>query len=192
MILSYKKYLGNNKYAKKKSNYKVIRGTRILVRRPPNTKTFQNYKKLGIYVNSIYVLQAWANKRICFEGKTVKNGEKTVETIWLDEKDFQKIFRLGWAVTCHSVQGKSIDEDITIYQYNSMLRYDKSILYTATSRPTDWKYLNLGCPGADSDCPGPHSECPRLHSECPKLHSELRSDSPKSFLYRGDDQPHKQ
>ena len=60
--------------------------------------------------------------------------------IIIQKDDFQKLFRVGYCFTCHSVQGMSIDKPYTIHEWERM---HKKLKYVALSRATKKENINI-------------------------------------------------
>ncbi len=59
------------------------------------------------------------------------------------EMALMKYFQLGFAMTTHSAQGLTIDQKLCIHEITKMIYFDKELLYTAVTRCTKYKYLEL-------------------------------------------------
>ena len=77
------------------------------------------------------------------------NGSKiTIENIkdkkkhTLDEETLYKHFRYGYCATCHSCQGASIKNNITIHEWQHP-RFSREFLWTALTRATDFKHVSF-------------------------------------------------
>jgi hypothetical protein len=73
-----------------------------------------NNSKLGIINNERYII-----KKVDIQAKelTIKNDRNEI-VVGADE--FQKLFRIGYTFTTHSIQGMSIDKPYTIHEFNRM------------------------------------------------------------------------
>ena len=60
--------------------------------------------------------------------------------ITIQSSYFQKLFRVGYCFTCHSVQGMSIDKPYTIHEWERM---HKKLKYVALSRATKKDNINI-------------------------------------------------
>ena len=124
--------------------------TRLICKRPVGLKTtsWSKYKKMGLYNNAFYLIDRWDDQNVIIlkEDKTgiAKYGMRFKDEIKIPLEYIDKYFRLGWSFTTHSVQGMSIDSNMTIWNVKQMERSDRSILYTAVSRCTEYKYLHFG------------------------------------------------
>jgi len=67
----------------------------------------------------------------------IKNDRNEIK---IKADEFQKLFRIGYAMTCHSCQGMSIDQPYTIHEFNRM---DKKLKYVALSRATKHENINI-------------------------------------------------
>jgi len=115
------KYDGDNKY---------YVGLELIGR-----KTFKN-KKSNIKINYTYTI-----KKILEEALVLDDGE---EEHVVDNKDVEKIFKLNYSRTCHSLQGMSINEGITIFDiFNPFVSI--SWIYTAITRATSLDNIFIYC-----------------------------------------------
>ena len=78
------------------------------------------------------------------------NGSKiTIENIkdkkkhTLDEETLYKHFRYGYCATCHSCQGASIKNNITIHEWQRTKLVSREWLWTALTRATDFKNVSF-------------------------------------------------
>jgi hypothetical protein len=60
--------------------------------------------------------------------------------IIIQKDEFQKLFRVGYCFTCHSVQGMSIDKPYTIHEWERM---HQKLKYVALSRATKKENINI-------------------------------------------------
>lgn len=91
-------------------------------------KHYKN-KNVRLYVNYTYKIESIGEKFFIIHDE-IENQKFTLDIKLLD------IFKLPYAGTCHSVQGLSIDEGITIFDVNTP-HVDKYYIWTALTRSTD-------------------------------------------------------
>ena len=60
--------------------------------------------------------------------------------ITIQKDEFQKLFRVGYCFTCHSVQGMSIDKPYTIHEWERM---HNKLKYVAVSRAVRKEHINI-------------------------------------------------
>lgn len=99
----------------------------------------KHYKTKGIktFVNNVYTVERW-------NGKTVSIKDSFDEDVIID-MTYDKIweyFNLPYCSTCHSCQGCSIDDDITIFDANTPY-CNRYWLYTAITRARDLNKVNV-------------------------------------------------
>jgi len=89
----------------------------------------KHYQKKGIktFVNNLYKIEQ-IGKFI-----TVIDINDEMNKLCIDRNEFFKVFTLSYCNTCHSLQGCSIDEDITIFDANTPY-VNRYWLYTAITR----------------------------------------------------------
>jgi hypothetical protein len=63
-----------------------------------------------------------------------------IKTLKINADEFQKLFRVGYAFTCHSCQGMSIDQPYTIHEFDRM---DQKLKYVSLSRATKHENINI-------------------------------------------------
>ena len=102
-------------------------------------KAHFTHKQARLYVNYIYTIQTINSKTF-----TVREPveDVIVEHIF-ETADIKKYFRLSYANTCHSVQGLSISEKITIFNSNIDSHVDRHYLWTALTRATDFNNVSI-------------------------------------------------
>jgi hypothetical protein len=90
-------------------------------------------------VNYIYTIETINSKTF-----TVREpvDDVIIEHIF-ETVDLKKYFRLSYANTCHSVQGLSINEKITIFNSNIDSHVDRHYLWTALTRATDFNNVSI-------------------------------------------------
>ena len=60
--------------------------------------------------------------------------------IEIDVKDFQKLFYVAYAITCHKSQGATFNHQYTIHEFNL---FDNALKYVALSRSTKKAFINI-------------------------------------------------
>lgn len=103
-------------------------------------------KKEHIYKNDIWIVKDRIYNTEDSEGNNrdeylLYNVRTKTETYF--DMDLMFMFNLGYATTVHSAQGLTINEPFCIHEISSMIRWDKSILYTAITRGTTYDHLKL-------------------------------------------------
>jgi hypothetical protein len=129
---------------------KIKKGCRLVCKRPKNSQSFATEKRKGLCPNGLYELDSWDTQHYYL--RAVMNSKLSDDLIQIDrlggkKKTFNALFYyfvLGWGMTCYTVQGQSISENICIHEAKMMQQNDASLLYTAVSRATDYKYLHIG------------------------------------------------
>ena len=89
-------------------------------------------KKLGLFNGDTFVV----NK---LEPLTVKDTISK-EKIEISKKNFKSHFYVNYATTCHRIQGETITEPFTIWEWEKM---DSSYKYTAISRTSSKSLINV-------------------------------------------------
>jgi hypothetical protein len=77
------------------------------------------------------------------KGNTIKGDVKEdikEEGIKIDMKDFQKLFYVAYAITCHKSQGATFNHQYTIHEFNL---FDNALKYVALSRSTKKAFINI-------------------------------------------------
>ena len=69
------------------------------------------------------------------ESKCVLSGGITI-----DIKDFQRLFYVAYAITCHKSQGQTFDHAYTIHEFS---RFEDDMKYVALSRATKKEFINV-------------------------------------------------
>ena len=133
MNAAYKKAKTSNYISLKKLEYDNNSQDVILVNKTPLIAKVNN-GNLKIINNERYIIK-----------KVDKNGNELIikndrNEIKIKADEFQKLFRVGFAFTCHSCQGMSIDKPYTIHEFNRM---DKKLKYVALSRATKHENINI-------------------------------------------------
>ena len=102
-------------------------------------KSHFTHKQARLYVNYIYTIETINSKTF-----TVREpvDDVIIEHIF-ETADIKKYFRLSYANTCHSVQGMSIDDKITIFNSNIDSHVDRHYLWTALTRATDFNNVSI-------------------------------------------------
>ena len=67
----------------------------------------------------------------------LKDEDQTAEVPF---DDFQKLFYVAFALTCHRVQGQTFNHPYTIHEWE---KFDWRLRYVALSRSTDLKNINI-------------------------------------------------
>ena len=95
-----------------------------------------NRKKLNIINNERYIITKLdiTNKKIY-----IKN-ERVQDSIIIDAKEFQYLFRPGFCSTIHTVQGMSLDKPYTIHEWNKL---SHKLKYVALSRARNIEQINI-------------------------------------------------
>ena len=105
----------------------------ILVRKTPLIAKVNNSK-----------LKLINNERYTITKIDVDNQEITVQNnrneITITKDEFQKLFRVGYCFTCHSVQEMSIDKPFTIYEWERM---HKKLKICCTFKSHKKKHINI-------------------------------------------------
>jgi ATP-dependent exoDNAse (exonuclease V) alpha subunit len=104
-----------------------------LVRKTPLTAEVNN-SKLKLINNERYIIS-----KINLEKKEMTINNDRNEVI-ISKDDFQKLFRIGYAFTTHSVQGLTINEPYIIRGWDKM---HKKLKYVALSRATKKEHINI-------------------------------------------------
>ena len=94
-----------------------------------------NSKEIGIVNNERFVISEMSklNKNMTMtneQGKTIK----------IKNNEFQKLFRVAYCTTLHSVQGLSIGEPYTLHEW---YKYDQRLKYVALSRSRQNDYIKI-------------------------------------------------
>ena len=75
---------------------------------------------------------------INFRGITIENIKDKKDRHTLPEDVIYKHFRYGYCATCHSCQGASIKNNITIHEWNKSYLVSREWLWTSLTRATDY------------------------------------------------------
>lgn len=82
-------------------------------------------------------------KILCIKGSNITfQNIKTKDIHTLDEEVLYKHFRYGYCATCHSCQGASIKENITIHEWQHP-RLSREWAWTALTRATDFNNVSF-------------------------------------------------
>ena len=100
-------------------------------------KSFKQKSKQVGYVNFTYTILDIDDEKNKY---TLTDGES--DDIVVTKEQIESYFKLPYARTCHSQQGLSIDEKITIFDLNHFMVGNKWI-YTAITRTTDIKNIQF-------------------------------------------------
>jgi hypothetical protein len=100
-------------------------------------KSFKQKSKQVGYVNFTYTILDIDDEKNKY---TLTDGES--DDIIVTKEQIESYFKLPYARTCHSLQGLSIDEKITIFDLNHFMVGNKWI-YTAITRTTDIKNIQF-------------------------------------------------
>ena len=133
MKLAYKKDRTRYYFKIPKLQYDENSQDVILVRKTPLIAKVNN-SKLKIINNERYII----TKIDVDENEITIQNDRNEITI--ESSDFQKLFRVGYCFTCHSVQGMSIDKPYTIHEWERM---HKKLKYVALSRATKKENINI-------------------------------------------------
>jgi len=133
MTAAYKKAKTSNYVSLKKLEYDDNSQDVILVNKTPLIAKVNN-GNLKLINNERYIIK-----------KVDKNSNEIIikndrNEIKIKADEFQKNFRIGYAFTCHSAQGLSIDTPYTIHEFNRM---DQKLKYVALSRATKYENINI-------------------------------------------------
>ena len=79
--------------------------------------------------------------------------ESNKQCLKLSVAEIFKNFKVGYATTVHKAQGCTFDEPFTIYQHDKLEAKGSEFIYTALSRSTRLKYINL-CEEKEGDLKG--------------------------------------
>ena len=111
---------------------KMSQEVRLNVSMPVISKL--NSKEIGIVNNERFEITniSKVNNKI-----TMKNEHKE---IIIDNDKFQKLFRVAYCTTIHSVQGMSIGESYTLHEWE---KYDQRLKYVALSRARSNDLINI-------------------------------------------------
>ena len=111
---------------------KMSQEVRLNVSMPVISKL--NSKEIGIVNNERFEITniSKVNNKI-----TMKNDHKE---IIIDNDKFQKLFRVAYCTTIHSVQGMSIGESYTLHEWE---KYDQRLKYVALSRARSNDLINI-------------------------------------------------
>ena len=81
-----------------------------------------------------------------FTIKSIKNGVITLENIEglkvVNSDEFQKLFYVAFAITCHKSQGLTFNHPYTIHEFDNK-KFDDRLKYVALSRTTKKEYINI-------------------------------------------------
>ena len=102
-------------------------------------RVIQNIKSKGIYKSDLWEVINHDTNSITMKNKT-KPGPTLIKSF---DVKYLKHFDIGFAITAHSSQGLTIDESIAIHDVDFATQVNNRVLYTACSRPTKFKYLNI-------------------------------------------------
>ena len=96
-------------------------------------------KGVRLFINYIYVIESITKTYF-----TVREPVDDVVINFIFPNDtLTKYFKLSYANTCHSVQGMSISEPITIFNANIDSHVDRHFVWTAITRSTDFKNITM-------------------------------------------------
>jgi len=101
-------------------------------------KSKKNYKynNIRLYINYDYEI-----KSINLDTFTIYDDIEKM-TMKLDI-EMLKHFQLPYSETCHSVQGMSIDEELTVFDCNISSHTDRYYVWTAITRATDLNNVTI-------------------------------------------------
>ncbi len=102
-------------------------------------RVIQSIKSKGIYKSDLWEVINHDTNSITMKNKT-KQGPALIKSF---DVKYLKHFDIGFAITAHSSQGLTIDESIAIHDVDFATQVNNRVLYTACSRPTKFKYLNI-------------------------------------------------
>ena len=71
---------------------------------------------------------------------TIKNDRQTLTFNAVEDHAFQRLFRVAYCSTCHSSQGRTINEPYMIHEFE---RYNQNMKYVALSRATEKDLINI-------------------------------------------------
>ena len=133
MEAAYKKAKTSNYITLKKLEYDDNSQDVTLVNKTPLIAKMNN-GNLKLINNERYII-----KKVDKNTKEIiiKNDRNEIK---IKADEFQKLFRIGYALTCHSCQGMSIDKPYTIHEFNRM---DQKLKYVALSRATKYENINI-------------------------------------------------
>ena len=100
-------------------------------------KIIQTKTKQVGFVNFTYIITDIDDETNIY---TLYDGEN--DDIYVSAQQLESNFKLPYARTCHSQQGLTIDEKITIFDLNHFMVNTKWI-YTAITRTTDLKNIQF-------------------------------------------------
>jgi len=100
-------------------------------------KSFKQKTKQVGFVNFTYIITDIDDENNIY---TLYDGEN--DDIYVSAQQLESGFKLPYARTCHSQQGSTIDEKITIFDLNHFMVNTKWI-YTAITRTTDLKNIQF-------------------------------------------------
>jgi hypothetical protein len=94
-----------------------------------------NSKEIGIVNNERFVISEMSKLN---QNMTMTNeqGKKLI----IKNNEFQKLFRVSYCTTIHSVQGLSIGEPYTLHEWH---KYDQRLKYVALSRSRQNDYIKV-------------------------------------------------
>lgn len=106
-------------YNVKQKNVKISNGVIL--------RAVKSVKESGILKNDIWKVLSSSKHQF-----TCRNLIRKFDKVF--SHDEMRNFGLGFAITTHSAQGLTIDDDLCIHEIDWMLKSDRSILYTAVTR----------------------------------------------------------
>lgn len=127
------KYMKLN--AEKNGKYEVIDGKLQKIYLFEGLKIIAN-ETHNDYVNcEDFVVQCFDKKKVI-----IKNSRHCLE---ITREELMKSFKPYYAITVHKAQGDTFDFPFTIYEYRTLHKKGSNFLYTALSRSTSIKHINL-------------------------------------------------
>jgi hypothetical protein len=107
----------------------------------------RTFKSVGLYKNDLWEVVEKStqynkkeNRQV--EGYILKNKLRECNNIFI-QMNHMLFLELGYCSTVHSSQGLTLKENFCIHDIQSMIYVDKSILYTAITRGTEYKNMHL-------------------------------------------------
>jgi nucleoside-triphosphatase THEP1 len=123
---------GSHDYIEIKANLNDPHSQDVLLTKDVPIIAHVNCKQLNISNNETFKII-----KIHFDYITILNDKKK---IIIEKKDFQKLFYVAYAVTCHSSQGDTINEPYSIHEWERM---SLKMKYVALTRSTKKEYINI-------------------------------------------------
>jgi len=103
-----------------------------------------NNKERGIFNNETFKIIGIHNGCMTIQSDNEftldKKGNKKYKQMIIRNEDFQSLFYVAFAMTCHSCQGETFNEEFTIHEWERM---SIKMKYTALGRATKKEFINI-------------------------------------------------